>query len=85
MKHYYKNALYVMLCLFVAGVGYAVQDDVPTASLILYILSIFMFAVTFFEGISDSVKDGIERAKKEENKGGDVVGKVLSNIMNKNK
>ena len=64
MKHYYRNALYIMLCLVASGVGYMAQDDIPTASLILYILSIFGLVTTFFQGISDSVKDGIERANK---------------------
>lgn len=65
MKHYYKNALYIIVGLIPSILGYFIQFEMPIISLLLYLISTFIILGTFFEGISDSVKDGIERANKK--------------------
>lgn len=68
MRYYYKHALYIMLGMLLVCIGYMFTNETPWLSLILYLLGIFVCVSTFFEGISDSVKDGIERAKEEAKK-----------------
>ena len=68
MTHYYKNALLTALCGFLYFLGYIVSFEALTLGYALMAIASFLLIAVFFNGISDSVKDGIERAKKEEKK-----------------
>lgn len=68
MTHYYKNALIISSCAFLYLFGYVVSHESPIFGYALMAIASFLVIAAFFNGISDSVKDGIERAKKEEKK-----------------
>lgn len=68
MEHYYKNALLIALCSLLLGIGYAISYESLEFGYIIMIIASTLGIAVFFNGISDSVKDGIERAKEEAKK-----------------
>jgi len=68
MPHYFKNACYVLLYTLIAAIANLLVSEIPILGYLLYLFSGFMLVGVFFKGISDSVKDGAERARKDANK-----------------